>query len=172
MAFGLALTVLMVIGAIGGVSADLGSRQALAAAATVERLDRIHGASTVRLTAQAELYSTAQRAAALDAALAAIADAGDVVVVASGMVQAEEVSPLDEAVAELKTALEGDDIEAIKTKQAALMAVSQKIGEAVYAADTAAASAGGEAPEGEPAAASGSSDEDVVDAEIVDEDEK
>ena len=77
-----------------------------------------------------------------------------------------------EAVAELKTALEGDDIEAIKTKQAALMAVSQKIGEAVYAADTAAASAGGEAPEGEPAAASGSSDEDVVDAEIVDEDEK
>jgi molecular chaperone DnaK len=77
------------------------------------------------------------------------------------------------AVGELKTALEGDDVEAVKSKQAALTAVSQKIGEALYKADqdaTAAGAAGGEpAPEGEPAGAS--SDEDVVDAEIVDEDE-
>ena len=79
-----------------------------------------------------------------------------------------------EAVTELKTALEGDDIEAIKTKQAALMAVSQKIGEAVYAADAAAGEAApaGDAPaDGQPTGES-ASDEDVVDAEIVDEDEK
>jgi molecular chaperone DnaK len=79
-----------------------------------------------------------------------------------------------EAVTELKTALEGDDIEAIKTKQAALMAVSQKIGEAVYAADAAAgeaAPAGDARADGQPTGES-ASDEDVVDAEIVDEDEK
>ena len=77
-----------------------------------------------------------------------------------------------EAVAELKTALEGSDIEAIKTKQAALTAVAQKIGEAVYAAD---AAAGPDAATDEATGAAGStesSDEDVVDAEIVDEEEK
>ena len=74
------------------------------------------------------------------------------------------------AVGELRTALEGDDIEAVKAKQAALSAVAQKIGEAIYAADSA-ASAG--AAEGAPAGDSGSTaaDDDVVDAEIVDEDE-
>lgn len=74
------------------------------------------------------------------------------------------------AVGELRTALEGDDIEAVKSKQAALSAVAQKIGEAIYAADSA-ASAG--AAEGAPAGDAGSSaaDDDVVDAEIVDEDE-
>lgn len=75
------------------------------------------------------------------------------------------------AVGELRTALEGDDIEAVKAKQAALSAVAQKIGEAIYAADSA-ATAG--ATEGAPAGDAGSSaadDEDVVDAEIVDEDE-
>src|SRR5690606_28508211 len=69
------------------------------------------------------------------------------------------------AVGELRTALEGDDIEAIKSKQAALSAVSQKIGEAIYAAEgeaAAAAETGDAAPEG----AATASDEDVVDAEI------
>ena len=74
------------------------------------------------------------------------------------------------AVGELRTALEGDDVEAVKAKQAALSAVAQKIGEAIYAADAAAsADAGPAAPEGEPAGAA--ADDDVVDAEIVDEDE-
>ncbi|WP_225752726.1 molecular chaperone DnaK [Actinotalea sp. Marseille-Q4924] len=81
------------------------------------------------------------------------------------------------AVGELKTALEGDDVEAVKSKQAALTAVSQKIGEALYKADQdQSASAGaGDAPGGAPDGgqpAGGSSDEDVVDAEIVDEDER
>ncbi|MBO1752882.1 molecular chaperone DnaK [Actinotalea sp. BY-33] len=77
---------------------------------------------------------------------------------------------VEAAVAELKTALEGEDIEAVKTKQAALSAVSQKIGEAIYQADEAAGATEGAATD---APTEGSaSDEDVVDAEIVDEDER
>ena len=83
---------------------------------------------------------------------------------------------VSEAIAELKTALEGDDIEAIKAKQAALTSVAQKIGEAIYAADAAAGSADAGAAAGDQAdgaeGAAASADEDVVDAEIVDEDEK
>lgn len=75
------------------------------------------------------------------------------------------------AIGELKTALEGDDVEAVKSKQAALNAVSQKIGEAIYKSEQAGASADA-ASDGAPAGTSSSaSDEDVVDAEIVDEDE-
>ena len=59
----------------------------------------------------------------------------------------------------LKAALAGDDFEAVKTAQETLMTSSQKIGEAVYAAQA-------EAP-AEPEADA----EDVVDAEVVDEDE-
>ena len=73
------------------------------------------------------------------------------------------------AVGELRTALEGDDIEAVKAKQAALNAVAQKIGEAIYAADSAASADTAPAAEGAPEAAT--ADDDVVDAEIVDEDE-
>lgn len=98
---GLALTLLMLTSAIGAVSVDLGSRQASAAAA--ERQERSDLASTTRLTAQAELYVAAQRSGALEAALAAIADADDVVVVASGVIEAEAVLPLDQAVADLRT---------------------------------------------------------------------
>ncbi len=71
------------------------------------------------------------------------------------------------AIGELRTALEGTDIEAVKAKQSALSTVAQKIGEAIYAAEAAA-----EAPApAEEAPAGSASDEDVVDAEIVDEDE-
>ena len=72
------------------------------------------------------------------------------------------------AIAELRTALEGDDIEAIKAKQATLNTVAQKIGEAVYASEQAASA---EAPTPE-AGADQAAQEDVVDAEIVDEDDK
>ncbi len=72
------------------------------------------------------------------------------------------------AVAELKAALEGDDIEAVKAKQQNLTTVSQKIGQALYAADQAEQAAPTPGPE---AAEEAGADEDVVDAEIVDEDE-
>lgn len=60
----------------------------------------------------------------------------------------------------LKAALASDDDDAVKTAQEKLMASSQKIGEAVYAAAA-------DAPE-EPAANA----EDVVDAEVIEDDEK
>ena len=61
----------------------------------------------------------------------------------------------------LKAALAADDIETVKSAQEKLMTSSQKIGEAVYAAQS-------EAPAEEAA-----STEDVVDAEVVeDEDDK
>ena len=59
----------------------------------------------------------------------------------------------------LKAALAGEDIEAVKSAQEKLTTSSQKLGEAIYAAQPA---------EGEQAEAS---DEDVVDAEVVDEEE-
>lgn len=102
----------------------------------------------------------------------ALADAGDKV--------PEDVrTQVQSAVGELKTALEGTDVEQVKAKQAALSAVMQKIGEAVYAADAASsagaastAGAGAADAGGATGAAGSGADEDVVDAEIVDEDEK
>jgi len=61
----------------------------------------------------------------------------------------------------LKTALAGEDIDAVKTAFDKLVESQQKLGEAIYAAQPA---------EGEEAAAEASA-EDVVDAEVVDEDE-
>ena len=60
----------------------------------------------------------------------------------------------------LKTALAGEDIEAVKTAQEKLVTSSQKLGEAIYAAQPA-----------EGAEETASSDEDVVDAEVVNEEE-
>ncbi|HEX3705735.1 MAG TPA: molecular chaperone DnaK [Mycobacteriales bacterium] len=67
------------------------------------------------------------------------------------------------AVAEVKTALEADDVDAIKRTSEALATVSQKMGQALYDANANTAEAGGAE------SADGGSDEDVVDAEIVDE---
>ncbi|MDM8085917.1 molecular chaperone DnaK [Cellulomonas cellasea] len=81
---------------------------------------------------------------------------------------------VSKAVDELKTALEGEDIEPVKAKHEQLVTSAQKIGEALYSSDQAGAAAGagaaGEAPSD--AGSSTASDEDVVDAEIVDEDEQ
>ncbi|MFC8190988.1 molecular chaperone DnaK [Cellulomonas sp. NPDC057328] len=80
-------------------------------------------------------------------------------------------SDVRNAVAELRTALEGTDVEAVKAKHAALLTASQKIGEALYSQNQ--ASPAGDAPAGDTAGATGStsSDEDVVDAEIVDDED-
>ncbi|GIG41633.1 molecular chaperone DnaK [Cellulomonas phragmiteti] len=71
------------------------------------------------------------------------------------------------AVTELKTALEGTDVDEVKAKHAALLTASQKIGEALYANQQAAPA--DDAPAGD--AGSTASDEDVVDAEIVDDED-
>src|SRR5579884_3957363 len=68
-------------------------------------------------------------------------------------------------VAEVKKALEADDLDAIKRATESLATVSQKMGEAMYAAN--ASSAGPEAAS--TGTSTASSDDDVVDAEIVDE---
>ncbi|OIQ81346.1 chaperone protein DnaK [mine drainage metagenome] len=83
-------------------------------------------------------------------------------------VPADVKTEVEGAMAELRTALAGEDIEAVKTKHATLVTVSQKIGEALYAADAASQA---EAAGGADASASGKAgdDEDIVDAEIVDE---
>ncbi|MDE0572295.1 molecular chaperone DnaK [Demequina sp. B12] len=81
-------------------------------------------------------------------------------------VPAEVAEDVKAAIAEVKTALEGDDTEAVKTAHDTLVEKAQKIGEAVYAAQQAEAADGAE---GAPADDTASQDDDVVDAEIVDD---
>ncbi|MDF2620637.1 MAG: chaperone protein DnaK [Xanthobacteraceae bacterium] len=78
-------------------------------------------------------------------------------------VGATEKGAIETAIAELKTALEGDDAEAISAKTNALAQASLKLGEAMYAAQQGGDDAGGAAPK-----------DDVVDAEFteVDDDKK
>ncbi|WNB85793.1 molecular chaperone DnaK [Cellulomonas sp. ATA003] len=78
------------------------------------------------------------------------------------------------AVTELREALEGTDVEQVKAKQAALVTVSQRIGEALYsaqAADGAPADGGADGSASSNGTPSGAADDDIVDAEIVEEDE-
>ena len=80
-------------------------------------------------------------------------------------------SEVSEAVTDLKKALEGDDIEPVKTAQEKLNSVAQKVGEALYQADAAAQAAGDASGSASSAGAASSDDEDIVDAEIVDEED-
>ena len=91
-----------------------------------------------------------------------LADVGD-------QVSAEEKGAIETAVASLKTALEGEDLEDIRAKSETLMQASMKLGEAAYKAQQDAA--GGSADDPQPA--SGADDE-VVDADFeeVDDDKK
>ena len=86
-------------------------------------------------------------------------------------VSAEVADEVKTAIADVKTALEGDDVADIKAKHDVLVEKAQKIGEAVYAAQQADAAAGteGEAPAGEQPT---EADDDVVDAEIVDDEDE
>jgi molecular chaperone DnaK len=73
---------------------------------------------------------------------------------------------VEASIAELKKALEGTDTEAIKAASETAATVSQKMGTAIYAQSQAASEAAGTPQaDGSPA----DSDDDVVEAEIVDE---
>ncbi|TDW17758.1 molecular chaperone DnaK [Kribbella kalugense] len=72
-----------------------------------------------------------------------------------------------DGVAELKKALEGEDADAVKAASEKLAQSSQKMGAAMYAN---AQAAGGSTDESTESDSSTSADDDVVDAEIVDED--
>jgi molecular chaperone DnaK len=71
-----------------------------------------------------------------------------------------------DAVAEVKKALEADDVDEIGRTAEALNTVSQKMGQAMYDTNAAAGQTAAGGPAGDGAT---SSDDDVVDAEIVDE---
>ncbi|MFL4987060.1 MAG: molecular chaperone DnaK [Microvirga sp.] len=88
-------------------------------------------------------------------------------------IPAEKKDELGEALTDLRSALGGSDIEAIKSAQEKVARVSQEVGGALYAQQAEAAGAGEAGPgTAGDAGATGSttSDDDVVDAEIVDED--
>ena len=78
---------------------------------------------------------------------------------------AETRGETDAALAETKSALEGTDMEAIKSAAEKLAAASQAMGAAMYQAE---AAAGAEAGAG----ASGNPDDDIVEGEVVDEDKQ
>jgi len=86
-------------------------------------------------------------------------------------VSAEDKASIETALAELKTAAEGDDSEAIKAKTQTLAEVSMKLGQAMYDASQAAEAA---AAQGGEADATAKADDDVVDADFeeIDEDGK
>ena len=84
-------------------------------------------------------------------------------------VDAAEKTKIEEAIAKVKKALEGDDLEVIKKSQDDLMTVSHKLAEAMYAKT--AGGPGGPGAEGGAGAAgadqtSGKKDDDVVDADF------
>ncbi len=81
---------------------------------------------------------------------------------------AEAKENVNGPLAELKTALEGTDTEAIKAASEKVSQASQALGAALYAQQSEQAGSAGAGPDsGQPTA----DDDDVVDAEVVDEDE-
>ena len=93
-----------------------------------------------------------------------LADFGD-------KVSEADKSAIETAIAELKTSLEGEDLEAISAKSESLAQASMKLGEAMYAAQQ----SDEEARAAADAAADAAKDEDIVDAdfeEVRDDEEK
>ncbi|GAA3394137.1 molecular chaperone DnaK [Cryptosporangium minutisporangium] len=92
-------------------------------------------------------------------------------------IPADKKTELSDALSELRSALGGSDLEAIKTAQEKVAKISQEVGTAMYA-NTQAATGAAEAGEGPtatgatppPSAAAGG--DDVVDAEIVDDENR
>jgi len=95
---------------------------------------------------------------------------------AGDKVPAADRKAAEDAIAALKTAAEGDDVEAINAKMQALQEVSMKIGQALYQQGEAAGGGDAAGAAGESAAGGGakSADEGVVDADFeeVDDDKK
>lgn len=81
-------------------------------------------------------------------------------------ITAEQKARLEEAQSTLRSALDGDDTDAIKDATEALMRVSQEIGQAMYAAtaDQGVPGAGATPPPDD--------DEEIVDAEVVDDEDE
>ncbi|MBW3601685.1 MAG: molecular chaperone DnaK [Actinobacteria bacterium] len=88
----------------------------------------------------------------------------------SEKIPAEQKARLEQSQGNLREAMKGEDTDAIRSASEELMHTSQEVGQALYAAgaqDQAGQAAGyGAGPSGE---ATGAGDEDIVDAEVVDE---
>jgi len=84
-------------------------------------------------------------------------------------VGAGEKTKIEEAIAKVKTAIEGDDVDAIKASQEELTQASHKLAEAMYAktaTEQAGSEAGTSAPEEEGKGESEKKEDDVVDADF------
>ncbi|MEV0495758.1 molecular chaperone DnaK [Streptomyces atratus] len=84
-----------------------------------------------------------------------------------GKVPGDVKTEVETALTELKEKLKGEDTAEIRTATEKVAAVSQKLGQAMYAN---AQAAGGPQADGQPGAEQARADDDVVDAEIVDDD--
>ncbi|MEB8325728.1 molecular chaperone DnaK [Dietzia kunjamensis] len=80
-------------------------------------------------------------------------------------IPADKKESLQAAIADAKTALEGSDVDAIKSAVEKVNTEAQAVGQAIYEASAA------EGAEAGDASGAGTADDDVVDAEVVDEDE-
>ncbi len=90
--------------------------------------------------------------------------------------QGDKISPderktVEDRLADVRSALSGSDVEAIRTNTELLMNASQDFTQKLYQAAAEADAAGGAAPGGAGATNEAPNDDDVVDAEIVDDDE-
>jgi molecular chaperone DnaK len=82
----------------------------------------------------------------------------------------EGKAEVNSAIADLKKALEGTDIGEVKAKHEALSAASQKLGAALYAQQSETDAPPASSDGADSSSATKDADDDVVDAEIVDED--
>jgi molecular chaperone DnaK len=87
-------------------------------------------------------------------------------------VSAEEKEAVEQPLADLKKAMEGNDTEAIKSATDTLMSASQAFSQKLYEAAARDSGAEGTSASGQDSETGAVNDDDIVDAEIVDEDEK
>jgi len=116
---------------------------------------RVKDEAEARNTADTLVYATEKT----------IKDLGD-------KVPAETKTTVEAAIADLKSALEGGELDAIRSATEKLQESSYKLAEIVYADAQAASGEGEGAPAGEDAPSAPAEDEEVADFEVVDEDKK
>ena len=85
-------------------------------------------------------------------------------------VTADEKDAVEQPLAELKKAMEGNDNVAIKAATDTLMSASQAFSQKLYEAAARDSSADGTSASGQDAGAGAVNDDDIVDAEIIDDD--
>jgi molecular chaperone DnaK len=135
-----------------------------------EEIDRMvkdaeaHAAEDKQRRAEGEARNGAEQLAYQTEAL--VKDLGD-------KIPEDLKTEVQEKIADVRTALEGEDIDAVGRAQTALSDAAQKIGQLVYANQGQDDPAGTPPSDGQASsgAASGTGDDDIVDAEVIDEDQ-